>query len=104
MPVTIKLLEDANQPNPEDTTFEVDGVPLSQVRSDVAAPAAGVLVSPRWVLPCPQVAIVGSITQVQSKSTNTVYTIDDGTGQIDVMFWTTGEESEQQLKKKELWA
>jgi|TARA_B100000519_G_C13874123_1_gene265109 RecJ-like exonuclease len=47
---------------------------------------------------------VGSITQVQSKSTNTVYTIDDGTGQIDVMFWTTGEESEQQLKKKELWA
>ena len=51
-----------------------------------------------------QVAIVGAISNVEVKSTNTVYTIDDGTGMIEVMNWTTGEESEQQIKKKELWA
>ena len=49
-------------------------------------------------------SIVGSIIAVQHKSTNTLYTIDDGTAQIDVMFWTTGEESAQQIRKKELWA
>ena len=51
-----------------------------------------------------QVAIVGAISNVEVKSTNTVYTIDDGTGMIEVMNWTTGEESEQQIKKKDLWA
>lgn len=49
-------------------------------------------------------AIVGVIQSVEVKSTNTVYTIDDGTGMMEVMYWTTGEESEQQIKKKELWA
>ena len=51
-----------------------------------------------------QVAIVGVINSVEVKSTNTVYTMDDGTGMMEVMYWTTGEESEQQIKKKELWA
>jgi hypothetical protein len=51
-----------------------------------------------------QVAIVGSIINLESKSTNTMYTIDDGTAQIEVMFWASGEESEQQIRKNELWA
>lgn len=44
------------------------------------------------------------ILRVEQKSTNTLYTLDDGTAQMDVMFWTTGEESEHQIKKKEMWA
>ena len=48
--------------------------------------------------------MVGSILQVEQKSTNTVYTIDDGTAQIEVLFWTSGEESEFQIRRKELWA
>lgn len=47
---------------------------------------------------------MGAISNVEVKSTNTVYTIDDGTGVIEVMLWTTGEESEQSIKKKELWS
>lgn len=47
---------------------------------------------------------MGSIINLESKSTNTMYTIDDGTAQIEVMFWASGEESEQQIRKKELWA
>eukprot|EP01043_Picozoa_sp_COSAG02_P095586 COSAG02_NODE_31932_length_525_cov_0.692488_2_plen_48_part_00 len=47
---------------------------------------------------------MGVIRSVDVKSTNTVYTIDDGSGMMEVMNWTTGEESEQQIKKKELWA
>ena len=46
---------------------------------------------------------MGVIHSVEVKSTYTVYTIDDGTGMVEV-FWTTGEESEHQIKKKELWA
>jgi len=79
-PVTIKELRDAAQTSPEESTFQICGTPLAQV------------------------AIVGVILRVEQKSTNTLYTLDDGTAQMDVMFWTTGEESEHQIKKKEMWA
>ena len=54
--------------------------------------------------PAVQVLIVGTITNVEQKSTNTVYSIDDGSAQMEAMSWTTGDESEEQIKKKEALA
>ena len=101
-PVTIKELCDATQTSPEESTFQICGAPLSQVLKSSHYGLTPLLNFGASVL-C-QVAILGAITRVVQKSTNTVYTVDDGTAQMDVMFWTTGEESEQQIKKKELWA
>ena len=50
-----------------------------------------------------QVSAIGAIMEVNQKSTNTVYKLDDGTAQIDAMVWSSGEESEQQMRKKDQW-
>lgn len=48
-----------------------------------------------------QVSVVAAIMEVNQKSTNTVYKLDDGTATIEAMVWNSGDETEQQMRKKE---
>ena len=60
--MTIKQLLEATQDNPDDS-FKVDGSELFQVR------------------------LIGNILSVSEATTNITYSINDGTGQMDVKFW-----------------
>ena len=42
-----------------------------------------------------------SIVEAQVKSTNLNYTIEDGTGQIEVMKWTNSDDSQFEVQRRE---
>ncbi|KAJ3817104.1 hypothetical protein F5880DRAFT_1439419, partial [Lentinula raphanica] len=43
-----------------------------------------------------QITIVGEITQVAQQDTHFVYTLDDGTGQVQIRLWKTQEHNEDE--------
>lgn len=68
-PCTISQIHGAGQDNPDDS-FMIDGHEISQVK------------------------VVGCIVEKKVQSTNVAYTIEDGTGRIEVKCWADPEESE----------
>ncbi|ORX46402.1 replication protein A, subunit RPA32 [Piromyces finnis] len=76
-PITIKQIYNAERPVP-DGSFKINGKDLDHI------------------------SIIGKIQNVQSLSTNTIYTIEDGTGSIDVRIWIDTNDNEAQ--KRSLWS
>ena len=78
-PTTIKMLHDAESTADDANAFQIDGKQIAQM------------------------TIVGSIVSKTEKSTNVSLVIDDSTGQIEVVFWTTGDENEAVAAKRATW-
>lgn len=74
-PVTIKQIYNAQQPVPEGP-FKLNGKDLDLI------------------------TIIGKIQNIQSMSTNTNYTIEDGTGSIDVRIWIDTNDNENDAQKR----
>jgi len=76
-PVTIKQLYSAEQPVPEGP-FKLNGKDLDHI------------------------TLIGKVQKVQPMSINTIYTIEDGTGSIDVRIWINDNDSDAQ--KRSQWS
>lgn len=64
VPVTIKMIQDAEQDTNDDSVFRLSGAQeFSQVK------------------------VVGSVVSVKEQSTNVLYVVEDGTGRMDVKMW-----------------
>eukprot|EP00123_Amoebidium_parasiticum_P005613 comp16768_c0_seq1/m.15115 comp16768_c0_seq1/g.15115 ORF comp16768_c0_seq1/g.15115 comp16768_c0_seq1/m.15115 type:complete len:281 (-) comp16768_c0_seq1:570-1412(-) len=50
-----------------------------------------------------QVTFIGRIMSVQPQSTNVVYKIEDGTGQIDVKLWVDNDDNDAEAQKRAQW-
>ena len=113
------MVHQAETTDSEDHAYTIDGKQLAQASrpaptararppalasrrpAQVSVPLGAQTGQRRWC--CVQISLVGAITNVEVKSTMTVYTIDDGTAMMEVTFWSHGEESELMVKKKEQW-
>jgi len=78
-PMTIKQIYSSQQPVP-DGPFKLNGKDLDYI------------------------TLIGKIQKVQSLSTNTIYTIEDGTGSIDVRIWIDTSENDIEAQKRSLWS
>ncbi|KAF2202730.1 replication protein A, subunit RPA32 [Delitschia confertaspora ATCC 74209] len=74
-PVTIKQIQDAQQPSED--VFKIDGQSISQL------------------------TFVGQIRNISTQTTNITYKIDDGTGSIEVKLWVDQDALERPDAKRE---
>jgi replication factor A2 len=87
-PVTIRQILNAQQPAAEGD-FTIDGVQLGQVSLLRAQ-----LLDERLAHSLPQLTFVGVVRNVSSFPTNVSYSVEDGTGSIDVRQWLDGNADE----------
>lgn len=51
-----------------------------------------------------QITLVGKIISALEAPTHLSFTIDDGTGKIDLSYWTSGDDEQEQVSKSlSLW-
>lgn len=89
-PLTVKQIK--NCEIPQDQTFRVDGSDVTQV-SQTFSPLYFSDLGTKIVL---QTTFVGVIRGVQELATNYVYTVEDGTGAIEVRKWVEQNETAEE--------
>lgn len=92
--MTIKQIIDAQQAHP-DAEFKADGHEIRQVSWRYNRHSHSVYES---TTNGPQLTFVGQIHSISTQTTNTTYKLDDGTGMIEVKYWTDSDAPEGPTK------